>query len=198
MVIVTINSVGSSDLDPIIIQGENDLYAKVNIAQQGFQQSPTIDNANNITPSNWVFTRRIDQPSIVPIDIEVWDEDIGPDDQVDISPKGNDLNFRYNAASGQIVSGDTTIPPDFIGDGQNGAVGYSINTRGVSEYSQDMTFQTTGQSMWGTGTSTAGEFKYFLGAEWNNNRFRRCYFRCDGDTKWVFALVAWWRMLGWG
>lgn len=166
-VVVTINNVKSNDLDPFPNQGGNDLYAKVNIANQGFQQSPTLENANEITPSDWVFTSRFKQsPSVVPVDMEVWDEDIDFDDQVDISPRGKDLNVIYDASSGRIVSGDIAIPSE-ASDGQNGSVGFSIQTRGVSEYSQDLTFQSSGQSMWGTGASVTGSFNYFLGAEWD-------------------------------
>lgn len=82
----------------------NDFYAKVNIANLGYQESPIVYNNSDFSPF-WTFTRQVDVANgTVPINIQLWDQDdLSADDQIDISSgDGGDrtLNLVYDLTTG--------------------------------------------------------------------------------------------------
>src|SRR5688500_18579234 len=82
----------------------NDPYVKVNIANQGLQNSGRYDNNADFTPYEWVFTRTVDSDlGTVPIDIELWDFDSFlsmEDNPIDISTGDSTLHLTLDLATG--------------------------------------------------------------------------------------------------
>lgn len=96
-----------------------DYYAKVSI--DGHEQPPTgeIESAD-FSPDNWIFTQSVDATSKneIPIDIQIWDSDIGSDpngdDLMDISNGDDTLHLTMDLATGRLT-GDVSVEPDKIG-----------------------------------------------------------------------------------
>lgn len=81
----------------------NDPFAKVNIANQGFESSPHEDNNADFSPY-WQFTRTVDSDlGTIPIDIELWDFDSFlsmEDNLIDISAGDSPLHLMLDLSTG--------------------------------------------------------------------------------------------------
>ena len=110
-VTVTIVEVRAIDsMDPL--GGDADFYAKVSIDGQILPTSSTINDRDDIYPESdpqpWIFSRMVSK-AIVPIRIEIWDNDLIFDDHVDIDKDSNDrdLELSFDVTT-QSLSGDVT------------------------------------------------------------------------------------------
>lgn len=171
-VLVEITEVDTVDVDPSPLQGENDLYATLNINNTGAIYSSKIKNSNHVFPKDWHFRKRIDTDDIVgtrvPIDILIRDDDLFPnsDDVIDVSPKGKEINVLYDIQS-RTLGGDVTSSPSI---GSEGSVHFNVSSYGVSEYKQDILFETSNQSLWGSGgAAVLDDWDYFLGPRWSKS-----------------------------
>lgn len=81
----------------------DDYFARVNIDNQGYQETDSVDNPDvpDIQP-HWRFTRTVDDSAgQVPIVIQIWDhDDSSANDHLDVSPSGNNIDLTLDLASG--------------------------------------------------------------------------------------------------
>ncbi|MEQ8385858.1 MAG: S8 family serine peptidase [Coleofasciculus sp. A1-SPW-01] len=136
-VTVKVNRV-KGDFDPLSVGG-SDFYSRISIGSNQWR-SPTNNNDNDYSPSNWSYSRYINGTT-VPIAIQLYDQDnffflFNPDDHIDIDPKsGNrDINITYDLRTGR-VSGDLT-----------GYKGRSLYSRGGGDSDQGEIWFTVNQS----------------------------------------------------
>jgi hypothetical protein len=114
---VTVEHVFTLDEDCDFLVSWNkdcDFYTKVTIDGKSFQSS-TIDNDNNISPSDWVFSHEVPlSTGSVPVTIELWDSDDNDDDHYDFtrgeSPPSSDLDLNVNLAPCSIDSNSYIRP----------------------------------------------------------------------------------------
>ena len=104
-----------TDVAPNFSDGSTDLkseyYAKVTIGNGAMIRFPKISSATSFSPTNWqaVNDQAVgDSDDSIPIIIELYDEDdLSPDDRLDISPlpggSNQGLGFRYNLRSREII-----------------------------------------------------------------------------------------------
>ncbi|MEM9449268.1 MAG: C2 family cysteine protease [Cyanobacteria bacterium P01_E01_bin.6] len=89
-----------------------DYYSKITI-DGSTKTTGVISNDNDISPSNWKYTRTVDGTSrYVSIGIEIFDKDgglAGSDDRIDVDSKSGyrDINLWYDLLTNQ-VSGDVS------------------------------------------------------------------------------------------
>lgn len=89
-----------------------DYYSKITI-DGSTKTTGVINNDNDISPSNWKYTRTVDGTSrYVSIGIEIFDKDgglAGSDDRIDVDSKSGyrDINLWYDLLTNQ-VSGDVS------------------------------------------------------------------------------------------
>jgi len=105
--------------------GDNaDYYSKITIDGATYTTG-TISNDNDISPSNWTYTRTVNGNSrYVSIGIEVFDRDgglAGADDRIDVDSKSGyrDINLWYDLLTNQVTG-------DVAGTG-----GYTLTSTGA-------------------------------------------------------------------
>jgi len=116
-------------------QGNGDYYAIISIDGSRFHTSEI--ESTNFDP-NWTFTQNVNagQKSVIPIHIELWDNDRKRDDHIDINPSKSkkSLDLRYDLKS-KKWTGDVKYPTTIV-QGNNGE-------HGVAR----MTFEITSESL---------------------------------------------------
>lgn len=116
----------------------DDWYSRVNIDNQGFQESGHVDNppVADLTPHT-VYTRIADTASgTVPVVIQIWDhDDSSADDHLDASPFGDDINLTVDLATGDW-SGDSSPNVGFA-EGANVKVFFDITVGSDGDLDDD-------------------------------------------------------------
>jgi len=154
-VTVTIVEVRAIDaMDPF--GGAADFYAKVSIDGVFLPDAPVYKSDDNDIYPEWSFSRTVSK-TIIPIHIEIWDDDlVPPDDHVDIDNDGNDwdLDISFDVAT-QTLSGDVTFgySEGGGGDGNRAAIWFNVGLDGGDRDGDGLfdSWETTGIHMDGDG-----------------------------------------------
>ena len=101
-------------------RGDGDYYSRIII--DGKKKVSDEISKEDFKPKDWEFTKEISATKrVVPINIELWDDDLGGDDHMDINPKKNqkNLHLTYDLVT-KKWSGDISYPQTSAqGDGKN-------------------------------------------------------------------------------
>ena len=108
-----------------------DYYPKADVGGQGLDNGKDrfcCAHGTDIRISDWVFKRTVDSDvsNLVPIHVELWDQDdFSPDNEVDIANGGNFLDLTYNLSTCTFTGGGLTA---LQGGGVPGVPGTSQGT----------------------------------------------------------------------